>query len=325
MKEQISYPKIGQFRNVVSDVNYRTEEGEKPTIRFFGTVKLHGTNAAVCMNDKDFWAQSRNNIITPESDNAGFAKFVYEREEQFKSLILELFQISELDSKENTIVVYGEWVGKGIQKGVGISQIEKAFFIFDIKVIPNEGDNYYLPMFNIRIPKERIFNIHSYPVFQATIDFNNPQLVQNALIQLTLDVEKQCPVSKAFDIEGLGEGIVWKAEYKGQRYAFKVKGERHSVSKVKKLAPVDTEKLNSIQEFVDYAVTNNRIIQGIAEVYKGEELTKQKMGDFIRWIFNDILAEESDTLEKNGLTKKDVSGKIAHTAKMKFLTIYNTI
>ena len=41
----------------------------------------------------------------------------------------------------------------------------------------------------------------------------------------------------------------------------KVKGEKHSSSKVKKLASVDVEKLNSIKDFVDYAVTESRLEQ----------------------------------------------------------------
>ena len=87
MKTHISYPKIAQFRNVISDIKRQVSyvgiglDGEPmydkaaplPIITFTGTVKLYGTNASVCYNEVDgFWAQSRSNIITPEKDNAGF-------------------------------------------------------------------------------------------------------------------------------------------------------------------------------------------------------------------------------------------------------------
>ncbi len=79
MKKMIKFPSIEQFRTVVSNVNRHfnfvglDENGEaiydptlpKPTITFKGTVKIHGTNAAVSGNFGGIWAQSRENIITP--------------------------------------------------------------------------------------------------------------------------------------------------------------------------------------------------------------------------------------------------------------------
>jgi hypothetical protein len=40
------------------------------------------------------------------------------------------------------------------------------------------------------------------------IDFNMPQLVQNQLSEITIAVEEECPVAKAFGFSGIGEGIV---------------------------------------------------------------------------------------------------------------------
>jgi hypothetical protein len=85
MKKMIKFPSIEQFRTVVSNVNRHfnfvglDENGDtiydptlsKPVITFKGTVKLHGTNAGVSFdygydeNSSEFWAQSRENIITP--------------------------------------------------------------------------------------------------------------------------------------------------------------------------------------------------------------------------------------------------------------------
>ena len=91
MKKHISMPSIEQFRNIVTNINRQFNfigldvNGEaiydttlpKPVLRFVGTIKLHGSNASCCFNDIDgLWAQSREDIITPEKDNAGFAFFV---------------------------------------------------------------------------------------------------------------------------------------------------------------------------------------------------------------------------------------------------------
>lgn len=130
-------------------------------------------------------------------------------------------------------------------------------------------------------------------------------------ILLTLQVEQECPVAKHFGVSGVGEGIVWSTEYKGSVHRFKVKGKKHSVSKVKTLAPVDIEKINSVNEFVEYSVTQNRFDQALGEVFSDSEPTIKKMGDLIRWIVNDIAKEEIDTMSKNNLEPKDVNKYIS--------------
>src|ERR1035437_6000088 len=90
MSKMIKWPSINQFRNVVNTVQMKTryrgkdEAGEPifdafakfPTLKFEGTVKLHGTNFSYVHSQNDGeWFQSRENIITPEHDNAGSAMF----------------------------------------------------------------------------------------------------------------------------------------------------------------------------------------------------------------------------------------------------------
>ena len=79
MKKFISFPKIGQFRQVIKHVVDSARYFGKdingdaifnptlpvPTLTFEGTVKLHGTNAGVTINrDGEIWAQSRENVIS---------------------------------------------------------------------------------------------------------------------------------------------------------------------------------------------------------------------------------------------------------------------
>jgi hypothetical protein len=152
-----------------------------------------------------------------------------------------------------------------------------------------------------------------------------PQLIQNKLGEITEAVEKECPVAKAFGFSGVGEGVVWSVEYKGINYRFKVKGEKHSVSKVKTLAAVDTEKLNSIAEFVGYAVTENRFNQAIEKVFGDRtKMDIKQMGDLIKWMVNDILKEELDTMSANGLEPKDVNKYISAKTREMFLVAYNS-
>ena len=217
MKKFIKFPSIEQFRTVVSNINRTTnfvgldENGDaiydltlpKPKITFKGTIKLHGTNAGVCGNSSDgIWVQSRKNIITPESDNAGFAFFVESKKDTFNDMIDKVFSTNNLDTVENTVSIYGEWCGKGIQKGVGISEIDKSFFIFGVKITPHDESKpaYWVDYTYLRDESNNIYNINDYETYEVVVDFNEPKLVQNNLNELTLSVEEECPVAKAFGL-----------------------------------------------------------------------------------------------------------------------------
>ena len=343
-KRFISYPSIEQYRNVISSIKHmasyvgQDENGdpiynknyEKPVISFKGTVKLHGTNASVAYNEIDsLWAQSRNNIITIEKDNAGFAFFVEGHKEQFLDLINTVKERENIDTKTHNIVISGEWCGKGIQKGVSISELPKMFVIFGVKIAPfeqpedNSIPSVWVDHTELRSPESQIFNIEDFPTFDIDIDFNRPDIAQTQIVKWVEEVENECPVGKAFRVGGechTGEGIVFKGWYKGCQLMFKAKGDKHSASRVKTIAPVDVEKMNAVHEFVDYAVTENRLNQGIEQVFttNAEEPSIRKMGDFIRWIVNDVIKEETDTLVKNGIEPKQVNKFISNKARIWF-------
>src|ERR1035437_6203226 len=86
------------------------------------TEKIDGTNAAIGIVEAPFtvsdgeggpefrgyrvYAQSRNRIITPGKDNAGFAAWV----ESIKDIAIEVLGPG---------LHFGEWWGNGIQRGYG--------------------------------------------------------------------------------------------------------------------------------------------------------------------------------------------------------------
>jgi len=347
MKKMIKFPSIEQFRTVVSNVNRHfnfvglDENGEaiydptlpKPTITFKGTVKLHGTNAGVSYNQNNgLWAQSRENIITIEKDNAGFAFFVESKKDVFFELMAQVMDkvFPWIDPTKNTITIYGEWCGGNIQKGVGICNLPKSFFIFGVKVTPHTETEeelranpaYWVDSTYLRDNDNGIYNIDDFPTYSMDIDFNMPQLVQNELSELTIAVEEECPVAKAFGFSGIGEGIVWSAEFKGVVHRFKVKGEKHSSSKVKTLAAVNVEKLEGIQKFVDYAVSESRFNQAIENVFPNDEpIDVRKMGDVIRWVVNDVIKEEMDTMVENQVEPKEVNKYISAKVREMFFKL----
>lgn len=308
------FPKIGQFRDVINHVKQKTrfvgldDTGEAlfdatlplPKMVFEGTVKLHGTNAAVVRNVNDvIHFQSRERIITPADDNAGFAAWA-------STINWDRFLLPYDGFRD--VAVFGEWCGGNIQQGVAINQLPKMFVIF--KVL---ADGQWFHTESLSWPEKRIFNIRQFPKFEVEVDFENPQYIQNKLIEITETVEAECPFGKAFHVSGVGEGVVWTA-VTDKSLIFKVKGEKHSASKVKRLASVDMDLVASIEEFVENTVTENRLNQGLENV----TLDVKSTGDFIRWVFNDIITEEVDVIEASGLEPKNIGKYVSYKAKKFF-------
>lgn len=121
------------------------------------------------------------------------------------------------------------------------------------------------------------------------------------------------------EVDMTAEGIVWKCitpGYFSSKFWMKVKGEKHSASKVKTIANVDIERLNSIKEFVDMVVTHNRCVQSIQKLKEANLSTERKsLPEYLRWIHKDVLKEESDTLTANGFTEKEVNSHISAKAR----------
>jgi hypothetical protein len=82
------------------------------------TEKIDGTNAAIHVDASGYAVatQSRNRLITPEADNYGFARWVYEHAELLGLLL-------------GPGVHFGEWWGRGIQRNYGLS--ERRFSLFN--------------------------------------------------------------------------------------------------------------------------------------------------------------------------------------------------
>jgi len=306
MAKFIKYPSIDQFRNIVKQVKdtCKYHETALPVLTFTGTVKLHGTNAAICFNTEteELWVQSRNNVITPEEDNAGFANYIESNKTAITSLVINYCDKFNLNG---IVSLFGEWCGGNIQKSIALSQLDKMFIIFGIKY--NEE---WLNIPKYLVDNEiRLFNIKQFPTININIDFSNPQESINLLTQLTEEVENECPVGKFFGVSGIGEGIVWESLYRNSVLRFKVKGEKHSISKVKKLVSIDPEKLKSITEFVEYAVTNNRLSQCIEQLFisPNKEPDIKEIGSVIKWVMQDIAKEETDVLIESNLIMKDIT------------------
>jgi len=348
----IKWPSIGQFREAVKNVQHKARyKGQDadgnaifdpfarlPTLKFEGTVKLHGTNASVCLSeDGEMWCQSRENIITPEKDNAGFAMFVKSNEFNFRYLLVTANSVARdaiNESWKQDIVVWGEWCGQGIQKGVAISELPKMFVIFGIAFVDEEGHKTYFTKQQITDTVDscreyvvkpgqdgKIFCIWDFPTWTFTIDFENPHESQNELNRVMTEVETECPVGKAFGITGVGEGIVIRCldpGWEDSGFWAKIKGDKHSNSKVKTLATVDVEKINNIKALAETLAHNGRLEQAAQNVFdtlNGGEFDIKKTGEIIRWVMQDIAKEDMDVIAASGFTMKEISNPVNKIVK----------
>ena len=85
----------------------------------FVTEKIDGTNSQIMvMDDGTIFAGSCNRWVTPENDNAGFAKWVRDHHDELLGL-----------GKGRH---FGEWWGSGIQRGYGLKNGERHFSLFNV-------------------------------------------------------------------------------------------------------------------------------------------------------------------------------------------------
>lgn len=310
------WPEIEGFHNIRKFIRVDPGEWWHKKELFSGTsevvyrakVKLHGTNAAVRVSmDGTVTAQSRTNIITPESDNAGFARWVKNNEEAWRNA----FKVeSKFDGAVHYLnaIVYGEWIGPGIQKGVAVSEIpKKSFAVFALRFMDKDedpGDMLMvepdrIEMYGLhKIPDTYILPWYSHPCHHGcdtnitnllTIDWKQTDEELSKTIAPVNDwvaeVEANDPwVQATFGVKGTGEGLVFypmSEAHKGSmesftNLCFKAKGEKHKNIATAKPVQVSAEAAASLDAFVSMVLTEARLEQG-ARAILGEHKHEDKL------------------------------------------------
>jgi predicted RNase H-related nuclease YkuK (DUF458 family) len=353
-EEHIRFSDIGQFRAIIKTVNDSAEyhQAPRPKLHFNGTVKLHGTNASIVYDGANIVPQSRERVLTLESDNLGFAAYVHLHRSELTQLARAATDIAvraSLLSAGDKVVVFGEWCGKGINKGVAINQLEKMFVVFSVQLFNQAGQRTFkfppsmlreLHSLTDELEAARIFHVHSFQTWDIDIDFANPLAVQNQLVEWTQAVENECPVAKHFGVSGVGEGIVWtctspwvipgtdgdRSIYTGG-FQFKVKGAKHSDTKTTNLAPVDIERIAKVKELAESLVTEYRLQKALDVVLAARQATEPDVrldiSPFLKWITSDIVKEDVDTILGNGFEIKEVNTNVSRIARDWFLDKVN--
>ncbi len=335
------FPKIGQFRNLVAEINRTSqfaglddkgdaiydETRPKPTISFVGTVKLHGTNAGIqySQSEQTFRVQSRNEsfpLSAEEGTHYGFLGFVKNNLAQVKELFDKTYELHQAH-KDKDLVIYGEWAGKGIQKKVAVSKLNKTFFLFSARFFDASSpeESTWINLDTSFPETSPIQNTKDFKTFSIDIDFGNPKAVQETLLRWTSEVETVCPISAALGEEGVGEGIVFVETFTGEKTGdllrFKSKGEKHAgKSKTKEKLKVSPERLSLLQKVADQVTPTWRLAQMFNDVTSmGKDIDRKHLGPYLRKVNQDIIEEDNDLIEAANLTYKDISSEVSKIAR----------
>ena len=311
----VSWGSIELLHNVVRLLSRLNEDGAPfPVVRYRAKVKLHGSNCAVQVTPDGVFAQSRTTMLTPESDYKGFAAWVRAHEPYFQSL-------------RPGSVVFGEWCGPGVERGMAVSALpRKLFAVFAVR----EGDRilYEPDEVRARVPAagapedlfvlpwegdDIVIDYGSRAALDAVVDALNPRVAE---------VEREDPwVRRSFGVSGLGEGLVFypvfdpvlepvpaadgaSAALDPERLAalmFKAKGEKHRTAGTKTAVQVDASAVGSVAEFVALMVTEARLQQGLTAACGGA-FDPRHTGKLLAWVAADVRKESVAELEASGLT-----------------------
>jgi hypothetical protein len=330
----MAWPEIEAFYNIRKYTAAHPEIlNGNSTVLYKAKVKLHGTNAAVQVgNNGVVECQSRTGIITPDNDNAGFARWV---------LATCMAPHQNTWDKAKGHIIFGEWCGPGIQKSVAISEIPKKILaIFAARPLDGSDrlivepkdlaslivgipDTYVLPWFDPAAG--RIVSGSQDPI---QIDWSRSsddlQSTTNTINNWVAGVEAEDPWVKAtFDVKGTGEGLVFypvSQEHLGfanfSNLVFKAKGEKHKNIKTAAPAQVNPEMAASVEAFVELVLTPARLEQGATAV-GGYDM--KQTGKFVAWCLADVQKETTDELEASQLDWKQVQKPLGDKARIWYL------
>jgi hypothetical protein len=322
----VAWSSIELLHNVVRTLGHLHEQGRPyPTVEYRAKVKLHGSNCAVQITGAGIAAQSRTSLLSPEADYKGFAAWVHRHEAYFRTL-------------PRGLVVFGEWCGPGVEKGMAISAAPtKLFVVFGVQLggrIAYEPGELRELVPEAGAPAE----LHVLPWEGAAIriDYGSREALDAAAAELNArvaEVEREDPwVKRALGIAGLGEGLVFypvsvdgaapPAEPEAlAQLMFKAKGEKHRTAGTKTAVAVDAAVVASVDDFVALMVTEARLAQGLAAICADDRRRDPKLtGKFLEWIVADVRKESAAELEASGLTFAQVEKAVRVRARTWFLS-----
>lgn len=328
------FPSIGKLSDVVHWA--KKHVGQHPqlihTVEYIGTVKLHGTNGGVRVQNGIVTAQSRSRVLTEDTDNFDFCRFVKKEEALLRTLAAMICQSQD-------VTLFGEYIGPGIQRNVALANLpSRKFIIFGAYDHVNDKHIVRPNLENLR-PRSLGYSgdlrtsisfSSDVPTYSLSINLFDPVSVQEAFetaMRLTQEVEDSCPWGDKLNTPGTGEGIVWvpttSLTSDESKLWFKTKGQKHQVVKdPREKITADPMVASAVCEFVEYAVTEPRLLQGIQAIKEElacDDLSMRNIGQFLKWVCKDVHKECEVEIEASNLCWGEISRGVTKKAKEFFI------
>ncbi|KAJ7603790.1 hypothetical protein DFH06DRAFT_1256106 [Mycena polygramma] len=318
----IAYPSTPNFKNFKTDYRPPTKA------TFFGTVKLHGTNATLVFGNGrkvNPQIQSRSWVITDnKKDNCG--TFALLSKAPLSALVDQILAVRGEGPKFREIYIAGEIAGKGVQKGVAIVAWSASSRFSNIRI-----DGHWMDMRNTEF-----FNVAQYKTFEVDIDFRSHDSDPQTHGRIHGGgCTKSVPFGSSFvdgagqPISGRGEGIVWTMvrspymdESDGREFDdtmlvnFKTKGETFSATSQtpKEQKNLDPNVAKAAVEFADYALAERRFEQ-VSSIWRGNRHDRANRA-FIKWVTEDAIKEERNEMERLAVPEKEARRELSGRAKL---------
>jgi len=322
-RAHVPWGSIELLHNLVATLGHLNGLGQPfPVVEYRAKVKLHGTNCAVQIRGGGVVAQSRTALLSPDADYKGFAAWVAAQRDYFARL-------------PSGLIVFGEWCGPGVEKGMAISQARtKMFAVFAVRrddgSIIHDPDQIRALLPAANAPEHlHVLPWEGPPITIAFGDRAALEGVASDLNTRVAAVEREDPWAKsALGISGLGEGLVFypvsvdgapPATERFEQLMFKAKGEKHRTAGTKTAVQVDPSVVASVAEFVALMVTDARLRQGLSEACGGARDPKTTR-QFLEWVAANVRKESSAELTASGLSWNDVDKAVQARAREWFRT-----
>ena len=342
------FPKIPSDRLAKKEAN----EGYAPAVNHYVvTEKIHGTNIGVSFDiiegkvDRDSMIpQSRNQeLYEPSSNNYGAYTFMTERTDTLADIAdYVLSNIKDIkDCKK--VYIFGEYAGKGIQAKSALTNVDKKFLPFATVTFVDAEENSYEVLYNDfdtsefrdiwrRARAKDILPLGAYQfegIYVRAEGQSNLSELCNHWVKRVEELEKNSPFGNYLGVpNNIMEGVViniWDTYHRGQlnkpSYKVKVKGDEHKASGVKVKRRQAKELNDKENELLKLATDVGRFEQAVSVLFKekSKDIEFTGIGDYLKWINQDIQVELKDLIEDPEVSYKNIQKDVARQAKAFFV------
>lgn len=291
----MNWPSIPLLANMMATANKLKEAGVAVPngILYRGKVKRDGTFAAIECDGSTKRFFSRNQELTVDKDNFGFAKH---------------FQSLPFSTHNGTVTVYGEWSGPGIQdKTIDSRFPERKFFVFRLEVDDKDAHvnklAEYWPALAWEakiIPARMAIELR----FDGASNDDDVSLINEKVKEIeTVDPD----ALEWYGLAGMGEGYVFEACASDSDIPAELKYFKAKVPelRVKLSAAAASTKLDSYDptSFVKAFVTEARCRQ----FFGNFPHEKKSTNAFINAVVADVMKESVEDRAANGINEEQVS------------------